>query len=133
MALTLHAYHGQLDLEKLHQWFTKMHLMEPWQTFGCLMVEQLGLPEAEMPFYDASCHRMAQRLYRNVMEVGNFKRNSLFKQRRPKNRLLRKIHSFIGIFVDFLYRARVFPSAAFSEMCAAFRLAMDKMTKTDSN
>ena len=133
VAMTLHAYHGQLDLEKLHRWFTEMHLMKPWQTFGCLMVEQLGLPEAEMPFYDATCHRTAQRLYRNVMEVGNFKRNRQFKQRRPKNKLLRKIHSFIGIFVDFLYRARIFPSAAFSEMRAAFSGAMEKMTKTNSD
>jgi len=133
VAMTLHAYHGQLDLEKLHQWLTAMHLMRPWQAFGCLMVEQLGISEVEMPFYDATCHRTAQRLYRNVMEVGNFSRNSKFKQRRPKRKLFRKIHSFIGIFVDFFYRARIFPSAAFSEMRAAFRLATDKMTKTKSD
>ena len=130
VALTLHAYYGQLDLDKLRQWFTGMHLMKPWQAFGLLMVEHLGLPEAEMPFYDASCRRAAQRLYRNVMEVGNFSRNSRFKRCHPKNILLRKLHAFIGIFVDFFYRVRVFPWVAFREMRASFMMAWRKAGKT---
>ena len=129
VAVALHAYHGQLDLEKLRLWLTDMHLMKPWQAFGYLMVGQLGLPEAEMPFYDAQCQRTAQRLYRKVMEVGNFKRHSRFKQHRPKNRLMRWIHSFFGIFVDFFYRVRVFPSVAFREMGSSFRQMFGKVRK----
>jgi len=129
VAMALHVYHGQLDLKKLNQWITDMQLMQPWQAFGYLMVEQLGLPEVEMPFYDASCRRTAQRLYRNVMEVGNFSRNSKFKQHRPKRKLFRKLHSFIGIFVDFFYRARVFPSAAFVEMRSSLRQGFEKQGK----
>ena len=133
VAMTLHVYHGQLDLDKLRQWLDAMQLMKPWQAFGYLMVEQLGLPEAEMPFYDASCRRTAQRLYRNVMEVGNFSRNSKFKQRRPKNGLLRKIHSFIGIFVDFFYRVRIFPAVALKEMRASFGQVLGKVIKARSH
>ncbi len=132
VAMTLHAYHGQIDLDKLCLWLTKMHLMQPWQAFGCLMVEQLGLPEEEMPYYDASCHRTAQRLYRNVMEVGNFSRNRKFKKHRPKRKLFRKFHSFFGIFVDFFYRFRVFPSAAFREMQVSMRQALDKAVQLDN-
>ena len=131
VAMALHAYHGQLDLEGLRQWLADMHLMKPWQAFGYLMVHQLGLPEAELPFYEARCRRTAQRLCRMVMEEGNFKRYSRFKQRRPKNKLMRKLHSFIGIFVDFFHHVRVFPSSAFMEMRASLRLAMDKARKTD--
>ena len=126
VAMALHAYHGQLDLDKLRQWLDSMHLMKPWQAFGYLMVEHLGLPETVMPFYDARCRRTAQRLYRNVMEVGNFSRNSRFKQRHPKNKLMHKLHSLVGVFVDFVYRARVFPSEAFREMRVAFGLAWKK-------
>ena len=133
VATTLHAYHSQLDLDKLRQWFETMHLMRPWQAFGYLMVEQLGLPEVEMPFYDASCRRTAQRLYRNVMETGNFSRNSKFKQRRPKGKLFRKIHSFLCIFVDFIYRFRVFPSMAFREMRASLRQVLAKATRSDGH
>ena len=129
VAMALHVYHGQLNLNKLNQWIAAMHLMQPWQTFGYLMVAQLGLPVAEMPFYDTSCRRRAERLYRNVMEVGNFSRNSKFKQHRPKRKLLRKFHSFIGIFVDFFYRARVFPSAAFAEMHTSLKQGLEKQGK----
>lgn len=127
VAMTLHAYHQQLDLNKLQQWLVSMHLMKPWQAFGCLMVEQLGLPEAELPFYDASARRTAQRLYLNVMEAGNFSRNSKFKQRNPKNKWMRRLHAVIGIFVDFFYCARVFPSVAFREMLVAFAMAWRKV------
>ena len=129
VTMALHAYYGHLDLEKLHQWLDSMHLMKPWQAFGCLMVEQLGLPEAEMPFYDAQCRRTAQRLYRKVMEVGNFRRNSSFKRRRPKSRLMKIVHSFFGIFVDFFYRVRVFPSVAFREMWSSLRQMFGKVWK----
>lgn len=132
VAMALHAYHSQLDLEKLRRWLSDMHLVKPWQTFGYLMVHQLGLPEAELPFYDAGCRRSAQRLCRMVMEVGNFNRHSRFKQRHPKNRLMRKLHSFIGIFVDFFYQARVFPTSAFLEIRASLRLAMNKVGKADA-
>jgi hypothetical protein len=133
VALTLHAYHGQLDLDKLRQWLTAMHLMQPWQAFGYLMVKHLGLPEVEMPYYDVSCYRTAQRLYRNVMEVGNFSRDNKFKQRRPKFKLFRKIHSFFGIFVDFFYRFRIFPSVAFREMRASMSQILAKTMSSDGN
>ena len=127
VAMTLHAYHGQLDLEKLRRWLAEMHLMKPWQAFGYLMVKHLGLPEEEMPFFDSKCRCTAQQLYRNVMEVGNFNRRSSFKQRRPKNKLIGRLHSFIGVFVDFFYRVRVFPSAAFREMRSSLRIMLGKV------
>lgn len=133
VAMALHAYHGQLYFDKLQQWLDEMHLMKPWQAFGYLMVEQLGLPEAEMPFYDAQCQHTAQRLYRKVMEVGNFKRNSSFKRRRPKSRLMKLLHSFFGIFVDFVYRVRVFPSVAFSEMWSSLRQMFGKVRNYGSS
>ena len=129
VAMTLHTYHEQLDCNKLHQWLSTMHLMKPWQAFGYLMVKHLGLPEAKMPFYKASVRRTAQRLYHNVMESGNFSRNNKFKQCSPKNKLLRKLHAFIGIFVDFFYRMRIFPSVAFREMLVSFQLAWWKALK----
>lgn len=133
VAVALHAYRDQLDLVKIRQWLMAMHLMKPWQAFGYLMVDHLGLSESEMPFYDASCRRTAQRLYRNVMEVGNFSRNNRFKLHRPKRKLVRKVHSFLGIFVDFFYRVRVFPSVAFGEMVSSFRQSLGKVNKTDSH
>lgn len=129
VAMALHAYRDSLDHERLRQWIVSMHLMQPWQAFGYLLVDCLGLPQEEMPFHDAGCRRTAKRLYRSVMEMGNFKRRSWFKAKAPKRRFWHKIHSFIGVFVDFFYRARVFPKAAFREMCTSFGAAIRKARK----
>ena len=127
VAVTLHAYHGKLETDKLHRWLDDMHLMQPWQTFGWLMVHDLGLSEAEMPFYNAACRRRAQRLRRRIMEEGNFKRDSSFKRHKPRNAgIRRKLHSFALIFVDFFHIARVFPDAAFRGMRAAFKASLKK-------
>ena len=133
VAMALHVYHGQLDLNKLHQWLTVMHVMLPWQTFGWLMVDCLGLPEAEMPFYNAGCRRRAQRLYAQMMKEGDFKRANNFKHKKPKRHFWHKIHAFFDIFVDFFHRARVFPSIAFREMITLLKYAFTKNTREKEN
>lgn len=127
VALTLHAYHGQLDLDKLHQWLAALHLMQPWQTFGFLMVEHLGLPEAEMPFYNEASCRRAQKLYQRIMETGNFQRQSRIRKSKPKKAGLgRKLHTALGFFDDFFYLAKVFPASAFRDMRTKWKLVMKK-------
>lgn len=126
VAMTLHAYHGQLDLEKLHRWLTELHLMQPWQTFGYLMVQYLALHESEMPFYDTYCNKKARKLYRRIMEEGNFKRDNNFRRRKPKAGFGRKLYSAVGIFVDFCHIFRVFPATAFRRLRSALRLAWKK-------
>jgi hypothetical protein len=129
VTMALHSYYGQLDLGKLRQWITTMRVMKPWQTFGYLLVERLGLPEAEMPFYEASCQRRAQKLYRQIMQEGNFKRDSSFKRKKPKSRFWHKTHAFINIFVDFFHHVKVFPAQAFREMSNAIRISLGKNFK----
>ncbi len=133
VALALHAYHGQLDLDKLQRWIDAMHLMKPWQAFGWLMVNILGLPEAEMPFYDARCKRTAHKLLRLIMETGNFKRGGGLKAPSKRYRLLHKMHALLTIITDFFYRARVFPGAAFREMKASIKYALSKQKNNQKN
>ena len=127
VAMTLHAYHGQLDLDKLRQWINSMRIMKPWQTFGYLIVDCLGLPEAEMPFYDASCCRKASKLYRQIMKEGNFKRTNSFKRRKPKRRFWHKTHAFLSIFADFFHHVGVFPAQAFRELGNTIRSSLGKI------
>ena len=121
LAITLHAYHGQLDSNKLYQWITSMHLLKPWQTFGYLLVDNLGLPETEMPFYRPSCSRRARKLFSRVMAEGNFRRSSRFKRNKPKGIGMKKLHKLIGIFVDFFQMVTIFPGQAFREMNTALK------------
>ncbi len=129
VAMALHSYQGQLDLEKLRKWINTMRVMKPWQTFGYLLVEYLGLPEAEMPFYDASCRKKARKLYSQIMKEGNFKRANNFKRKKPKRLFWHKAHAFIGIFVDFFHHVSVFPAQAFQEMSNAIRMSFGKIFK----
>lgn len=134
VAMTLHAYldsqrsptASTFDVAKLHKWITEMHLMEPWQVFGWLMVNCLGLPKEELPFYDDSCRRKAERLYTRVMAEGNFRRHSHFKLRKPTGRVQKKTHSFVGIFVDFFHLAHIFPKSAFRGLKTALKSGFSK-------
>jgi len=136
VAMTLHSYMGQsvassgaIDVEKLRSWLEAMHVMRPWQTFGWLMVEYLGLPKVEMPFYDASCRRRALKLYERIMAEGNFRRPNRFKRRKPKRSMMKKMHSFVSIFVDYFQLASVFPDQARHEMHTALKLGLRKNFK----
>lgn len=129
VTMTLHSYHGQFDLEKLRDWINAMHVMKPWQTFGYLLVECLGLPETEMPFYDASCRKRAWKLYRQIMKEGNFKRSKGFKRKKPQRRFWHKTHAFISIFRDFFHHVGVFPTQAFHEMNNTIRISFGKNFK----
>ena len=126
VALALHNYNGQFDLETLRRYLTEMHLMKPWQTFGYLMIHQLGLSETELPFYEASCHRKAQRLYSRIMEEGNFKRERKLKRNRPKRRLWQKLHAFICMFIDFFHIAKIFPGIAFCQLLTGLKFGVEK-------
>lgn len=128
VALALHAYHQQLDTEKLRQWLEAMNVMLPWKTFGWLMVEYLGLPAAEMPFYEAASRRRALRLYEKIMKEGYFKRSNGFRQNKPRSAgLRRKIHSFFGVFVDLSFVFPVFPEQAFHEMMVSLKAGFWKL------
>ena len=129
LTMALHTYHDQLDTGKLHDWINAMHLLQPWQTFGYLLVHCLGLPETEMPFSDASCRHRANRLYRRIMEEGDFKRERKFKSHRPKRRLWQKLHAFICIFIEFFHTAKVFPRQAFREMFVSLKHGFEKKSQ----
>ena len=122
IALTLHAYHGQLDLDQLAADLSSLHLMKPWRAFGYLMVKWLGLPESEMPFYDASARRSACKVYRYIMEEGNFKRPKITRTFVPK-----KINTFINILIDFFRMVRVFPALAFNELANSVKDGFGKI------
>lgn len=126
VAVLLHAFGGQLDMSRLKRYLDTMEVMEPWQAFGWLMVEYLGLPAGEMPFTKPTCRRVAQRLYRHIMEEGNFKRKRRLKQHRPSNIVLRKMSAFLGIFVDFFHVASMFPKQAFHEMSTSLHNGIAK-------
>ena len=133
LALVLHAYNGQLDTEQLCRDLEALHLMRPWQTFGYLIVHQLGLPETEMPFYEAKRRRKASKLYDRIMEEGNFQRKRTFKDKKPKHYLFRKFHTVICIFLDFWHTFRIFPDVAWGELRTALLYGFSRVNNEISH
>lgn len=92
----LHQRKDELDLERLHQLLVDMDMMKPWKAFGCLLVDVLGMPEEEFPFFDRSQEDKCDKILRCVLDEGNFgKERSVFKNR-GSNYLLNKARSLCG-------------------------------------
>lgn len=114
-ALFLHKNAGELDLTKLQAWLSELDLMDPWQVFGALAVNGLGLPASEMPFYDLHFRRRGLYLLRLILREGNFGRNRPARKNRSKwSRAGKKIRTALSIPARALKLLPVFPSLSLS-------------------
>ena len=68
----LHAHVGKLDLSYLRHMLESLGFMKPWQVFGCFIVNDLGLPKEEFPFYDEKYAGKVDKVRAYVMADGNF-------------------------------------------------------------
>ncbi len=91
-AMLLHCSYGKYDKEQLEQDLKHCGLMQVWKSVGCLVVEHLGLPAEEFPFYDTSLKSKAEICHKIIMIDGNFgKYSRVFKKR---DYLSQKIYGF---------------------------------------
>ena len=93
-ALLLHANRGKVNEAYLSDVLVKMGLMKQWQVFGCVAVEVLGLPQDEMPFYDAKYSRLASKVLDLMLLEGNFGQENQKSYNRPKGYVAGKLYSF---------------------------------------
>lgn len=99
----LHARKDEIDREKLKKIIDDMDLMKPWQAFGCVLVEKLGLPEDEFPFFDARKRNKVRKIMRRVLEEGNFgKERDMYKGRSEEGYFKGKVKSL------YLHSSRAF-------------------------
>lgn len=111
-ALLLHANRGKVNEAYLSDVLVKMGLMKQWQVFACLAVEVLGLPQEEMPFYDAKCRKLASRVLDLIMLEGNFGQENLKDYKRPEGYVAGKLYSFRKRSQRNLRVLRLFPKDA---------------------
>lgn len=91
----LHVHKDEIDRAKLRKIIEDMNLMRPWQAFGCVLVEKLGMPEDEFPFYDARRRGKVSKIMRLVFEEGNFgKEREMYKDRSGEGYFRGKMKSF---------------------------------------
>lgn len=61
-----------VDRDYLGRILTEMKDMKPWKTFGCVLVDYLGLPEHRFPFYDSRRRHKGELLLKLILSDGNF-------------------------------------------------------------
>lgn len=92
----LHARKGKLDLEYLRNLLIDMDMLMPWQAFGCVLVDKLGMPEDEFPFFDRAQEGKTDKILIRVLKEGNFGKERGVYKNRGTNYLLNKTRSFFG-------------------------------------
>ncbi len=75
--MCLHNYYGQYDVKELHSKLEYFGLMRPWSGFSGILVDYLGLPAEEMPFYKQSSK--TERILSLIFDEGNFGKNHQHK------------------------------------------------------
>lgn len=83
VTVLLHAKHDAIDKERLQEMLTKLHLMEVWQLFMYIIVDYLGLPQEECPFYTDQCQERAELLFKRILRESSARKHELSKAKSP--------------------------------------------------
>ena len=132
----LHENYGKIDLEYLTEVLRGMGLMKEWKVFGYIAVNTLGLPAAEMPFYDGKYEKLAGKVLGLIMLEGNFGKENLRGHNRPKGYIAGKLYSFSKRFKRNFRVLRLFPKEALRHLFKVFFVGIavvlsDKCAKYD--
>ena len=71
IAVLLHAKRETIDRVRLNEMLSKLHLKEVWQLIMYILVQHLGLPQDEAPFYTEACKERAELLFVRIISEGS--------------------------------------------------------------
>lgn len=113
--LFLHTRCGRLDLDYLKQLLERMDLVLPWKTFGCILVDYLGLPSDEFPFYDQNYVSKGRMVLERIMKEGNFGQQTSYVRRRKHSYFYEKWFSLKCHVSRIIGLLRIFPRHSFRQ------------------
>lgn len=95
LALLLHTYKEAIDARLLQKWLKALHLYDVWQIYAYNLVQSIGLPREEMLFYTDSVAARAEKMMADLLagRMDEGLKDEGAKEKVPKNRYLRKIHT----------------------------------------
>ena len=125
----LHTHVGKLDLPYLKEMLDNLGFMKPWQVFGCFIVNDLGLPKEEFPFYNKKYVDKVDRVREYVMTDGNFGINIEAGRERSRGYLHGKWVSFKYHNLRFLRMFLIFPKHTILRHCYMLRDGVLQMVK----
>ena len=118
-AVFLHSRSASLDRDYLHKVLKELKLMAPWQTFGCIAVDVLGLPVEDFPFYDACYRKKALRVLDRILREGNFGQQTDFVRNPTRGFLYEKLFSLKCHLQRFFGLVSLFPYHAWAQVRSA--------------
>lgn len=128
--LFMHKHGSAIDLSKLKMILDDMDLMGPWQSFGRILVEELGMPSSEFPFYCARGQRRKRFVLRKVLQEGNFgKERAYYGNREGEGYLAGKVKSLFYQFTRYFQLMLMFPSHAFRQFMHMIHIGFNAVWK----
>lgn len=92
-AIYLYIFHGHIDRQELMKDLKALGLLKPWQVFGCIVVEKLGLAKEDFPFYTEKYKGDSQQVLSRILQTGNFGYYNTEYGKHPARYLAGKLHS----------------------------------------
>jgi hypothetical protein len=89
----IYVHYSEIDQVELEARLKDFKLYHPWQVFGAMCVEVLGMPKENMPFYTDKYNSKIGRLQSYVESDGNFGYISMKNKVRPQALLTGKFFS----------------------------------------
>lgn len=109
--LFLHKHKDEIDLGRLEKFLMDMDMMKPWQSFGCVLVDVLGMPAEDFPFYDKRKSGKVQGIMKLVVKEGNFgHEREFFKDRSKESYFEHKVKSLYYHTIRSMQLFTLFPS-----------------------
>ena len=133
-ALCLSHAHAQSSPEEwqalvseIDHLLTALRMRKVWQTFGHILVRELGLPSEAFPLYTTQYQRLAKRLMRQLLRDGHGGRPATFQfneialmrcfpwERPAKNRALQMGYTFCRLLFEAWQMGKFFPGWAWHD------------------
>ena len=127
MAVFLNVHN--VDKEYLGRILDDMKDLKPWQTFGCLIVDYLGLSREKFPFYNRHKHWKGKRLLKLILDEGNFGNYSSYHRVRGDNYLCEKWLSFKWHISRRYNRFVIFPYYRTHDLGRAIKAGISQVLK----
>ncbi len=118
--LFLSARKDKIVKENLYKIIDEMDMMRPWQAFGCVLVNVLGMPKSDFPFYDESRATMQNKIVARVLSEGNFGKERGVNVHRGRVYLFNKSLSFLGHIGRTIELLFVFPKESLQRFAYTF-------------
>lgn len=126
----LHVHKDDIDRTKLKTIIDDMDLMMPWQAFGCVLVENLGMPADEFPFYDARKGKRVRKIVERILTEGNFgKEREYYKDRNGESYFRGKFKSLYLHFSRSIQLLFIFPTHISRQFWYTFRRGLRAVWK----